>query len=406
MVEATQEKRRAVVLVIDRLGAGYLGPFGNTWIDTPCFNQLASQSLLVDQAWIDSPQLHSLYRTLWQGGHAAFEHSQGDRCLSEIIRAAGHPSCLITDEPEVAEHPLHTGFDQVEVVVTADGVKKEIEDTNVARLFSFAEQAIENQEHDLIWIHSQGMQGCWDAPLELRDYYVEEDDPEPPRGDARPNQQLPLDFDRDELQAWIWAYAGQVAMIDACLSMLLQTLDRTQSSTLFVLMGARGYPLGEHRIIGEAGLSLHSELLHVPLLMRVPGQATHSVRCQQLVQPGMLHQTLNEWFRVDGSWSHSLLRLLESPGLPWPQQAITQDHLQWMIHTPTWLARLDDSEAETDWQLYLKPDDYWDFNDVSDRCSDVVVQFQQLLRQVRAVSSHADWQRLEPLNELLLTALS
>ena len=47
MVEATQEKRRAVVLVIDRLGAGYLGPFGNTWIDTPCFNQLASQSLLV-----------------------------------------------------------------------------------------------------------------------------------------------------------------------------------------------------------------------------------------------------------------------------------------------------------------------------------------------------------------------
>ena len=103
MVEATQEKRRAVVLVIDRLGAGYLGPFGNTWIDTPCFNQLASQSLLVDQAWIDSPQLHSLYRTLWQGGHAAFEHSQGDRCLSEIIRAAGHPSCLITDEPEVAE---------------------------------------------------------------------------------------------------------------------------------------------------------------------------------------------------------------------------------------------------------------------------------------------------------------
>ena len=61
----------AICLVIDRLHAGYVGAYGNTWIETSAMNRLASQSFLLDQAVVDSPDLDRLYRSYWQGWHAA-----------------------------------------------------------------------------------------------------------------------------------------------------------------------------------------------------------------------------------------------------------------------------------------------------------------------------------------------
>ena len=60
----------AICLVFDRLHAGYVGAYGNSWIDTPWLDRLASQSLLLDCALVDSPDLERLYRSYWQGWHA------------------------------------------------------------------------------------------------------------------------------------------------------------------------------------------------------------------------------------------------------------------------------------------------------------------------------------------------
>ena len=63
-------RMNAICLVFDRLHVGYLGPYGNSWIETPAWNRLASQSMVFDQALIDSPDLQRLYRSYWQGWHA------------------------------------------------------------------------------------------------------------------------------------------------------------------------------------------------------------------------------------------------------------------------------------------------------------------------------------------------
>ena len=60
-----EPSRRAIVIVFDRLGAGYLGPYGNTWLDTPAFNQLASESMVLEHAIADSVHLATLYERLW-----------------------------------------------------------------------------------------------------------------------------------------------------------------------------------------------------------------------------------------------------------------------------------------------------------------------------------------------------
>ena len=115
----------AICLVFDRLQAGFLGSYGNTWIETPSFDRLAGQSFLFDQALLDSPRLERLYRSYWQGRHAmcpgekrtvhfrGHENWDSPSSLAAMLRDAGVTSALLTDEPLVARHPLAVDFDEL-----------------------------------------------------------------------------------------------------------------------------------------------------------------------------------------------------------------------------------------------------------------------------------------------------
>ena len=61
--------QNAICLLVDRLHAGYLGCYGNSWIQTPGFNRLAAESFVCDQALADSPSLEQLYRGFWWAAH-------------------------------------------------------------------------------------------------------------------------------------------------------------------------------------------------------------------------------------------------------------------------------------------------------------------------------------------------
>ena len=89
-------KRSAVVVVVDRLGAGFLGPYGNTWLETPHFNRLASESLVVETALADSADLADAYRALWRGLHRLEPSLESDRGLAELAAAAGYETVLIS----------------------------------------------------------------------------------------------------------------------------------------------------------------------------------------------------------------------------------------------------------------------------------------------------------------------
>ena len=75
-------------LILDRLHAGYVGAYGNSWIETPELDGLAARSFLFDQCLVDSPRLETLYRSYWQGWHALLGPPPGDR-LWRTRRSAG-----------------------------------------------------------------------------------------------------------------------------------------------------------------------------------------------------------------------------------------------------------------------------------------------------------------------------
>ena len=167
--------KSAIVLVIDRLGAGFLGPCGNTWLDTPQFNRLASQSLLCETALADSPDLALAYRAWWTGRHALEPALTPPFSLPQAAHQAGLATVLVTDEPLVAELPDAAAFSE-RVLLPAEPVTQAADEFDRTGLGKLLLAAIERlravNTAALVWIHSRGMAGPWDAPTALRQQFA------------------------------------------------------------------------------------------------------------------------------------------------------------------------------------------------------------------------------------------
>lgn len=411
-----------IVLSIDRLHAGYLGCYGNTWVATPRFNRLAAESFVFDQATIDHPQLDELVRSWWLGQHV-LERAAGTSeplTLAQRLAQAGLATALITDEPQVAEHPLAAHFGELLQVAQRDQTPSgrpvdDVEHTGFATLMAEAtEWLAQARQPFFLWLHSQGMKAAWDAPDEFRQFYAEPDEPEPPRLLTVPCRQLTGHEDPDEIWGICQAYAGQVSLVDACLGGLLEFLDGESygRETLLAVFGARGFPLGRNGTIGAPDNALYSELAQVPWLMRLPGGRGAAIRSQALVQPCDLAPTMIDLLGVGNPWESAIARNL-LPLIREDAESV-RDRVRLIgadgeraIRTPGWYLRLPagDEQVPASPELFAKPDDRWDQNDVADRCPEIVDGLRQAFDALATHIRGGTFGELPPLEESLVGEL-
>lgn len=404
------ERHNAIVVVIDRLGAGFLGPYGNTWLDTPHWNRLAAESFLCEFALTDSPRLPVVYRSYWQGQHA-LSGRRSAPALPELARQAGLHPTLITDDRQLADAREAGGFAERIVLPAAGGeTAASVEQTHLAHLFSAVIEWLQQaREPFLLWVHAQGMAGPWDAPLEYRQQFVEEDDPLPPAITVPPAKRLVKPYDPDELLGVTYAYAGQICVLDLCLGALLDALagSERRAPTLLAVTAPRGYPLGEHGLIGAGDEALYGELLHVPWLLRFSGGAGAAQRTRELVQPPDLFATLHDALDLPPSptpvWGRSLQPLILGQPQPGRDHSAVGAGEHLGMRTPAWyLYRRPEGRSE----LFAKPDDRWEVNEVSTRCGPVVEALEAALERFQQVVHAGQPADLPPLAESLLSGLS
>ena len=406
--------KNAIVLVIDRLNAGFLGPYGNTWVETPCCNRLAAESALFEFALSDSPNLPAIYRSMWSGVHAMSDPRSASG-LAEVAAAAGVYTVLITDEDQVATHPLAGGFHE-QIMVPAPpstAAAGEIGDTQLARLFGSAISWLQaafarpsSSRHPfLLWIHSRGMQAPWDAPSEFRRSFADVEDPVPPDFVEPPIRWVLKDEDPDHLLGIQHAYAGQISLLDACLEVFLDAwqAEGADHESLFLLTSSRGYALGEHGRIGPVDQTLYSEHLHVPCLVRYPEGRESMTRCQQLVQPSDLYATLLDWWKLphptNSHWGHSLTHLLS--GAAQSDRACAISDSCRALRTAAWyLLCQSDSQPE----LFAKPDDRWEANEVSDRCREVLPELVAVLEEFHQAARSTEVPHLSELPQSIASS--
>jgi hypothetical protein len=358
-----------------------IGAYGNSWVQTRGLDRLACESFVFDQAFITSPAVDQLYRGLWFGSRATGGGGQSvdGSSFPRLLRAAGLRTALVTDDGDVANLSAVADFAE-RLIVDAPGEDRTApdgSDTQLARLFRSATEWLQTaREPFCLWAHARGMAGPWDAPWEFRNRFAEDEDPEPPSFAAMPDRMLGEACDPDELLGITHAYAGQIALLDQCIGDFSQALAQSNSAanTQLTFLAARGFPLGEHRRVGPCDLALYNELVQVPWFMRFPDGLGRLARSQALVQPADLPGTLLDWLALDraclGSGNaSSLLSIIDGRSESIRDRLLMVSRHDRAIRTPAWYLRQPEGGAP---ELYAKPSDRWEVNEVSNLMPDVV----------------------------------
>jgi len=382
-----------------------VGPYGNTWVDSPTMNRLASESLLYETAIADTVCLDTIYRSYWQGVHAVAPRSESPVTLPREAAAAGIEMLLLTDSERVAQHPLARDFSSGTNLAQTDAPTPAatLDETRSGQLFAAAIDELTGRSSPYcLWVHADAMNSAWDAPYAVRESLADDDDPPPPNMVIPPNFQLDGEIDPDELLGVSQAYGGEVAALDRILDAFLDAIGSLPQveETLLVVTSSRGFAIGEHGNVGACGDKLFGEVLQVPLLVRFPDQRMASRRCPNLVQPHDVCATLFDWFGLkapEAMWGSSLLDIKNTS----PKRcAVAVAGEECAIRTPIWHLRSAPPEPA---MLFAKPDDRWEVNEVANRCPDVVAELASTLESFRAQANSTCLPCLPQLSDDLVT---
>lgn len=359
-----------IVLAIDGLRASALGAYGGAAVSTPALDRLACDAVLCE--WVNAPtaDLLDLYRSF--ASHAA----------------AWRQKRLITDDPSVAQHEAVAWFDEAVAIQlpAPSGPASGIGSTSLAQSLSAVAEELQALAADatespaLTWLHCRGLACAWDAPAELIAQLVDEEDPIPPAEIAPARGEVNLQSDPDAVFAASCRYAAQIAVLDACLEGFLEVLEEAFQSEppVIVFMGLRGYGLGEHGLIGLEEGGPYSDWRHVPLLIRTPDSLTESrspgrrwnkapLATAQLA-PVLAELSSGAESELDSMLDSQATEVLVLDG-PRKSSVLSRE---WRLVYPSGAGVTGVLPAEC--ELYVKPDDRWETNDVASLRPEVVAE--------------------------------
>ncbi|MCL2349035.1 MAG: sulfatase-like hydrolase/transferase [Planctomycetaceae bacterium] len=365
--ELTNAMKSVICLLVDRLHIGYIGAYGNTEVETPFMDRLASESFVADRFYIDSTVVAGFCRSFWHGKHAVCDASFfNEPTLMQRLNDIGCLTILLTDDQQIAFSPDAGDFSDVQFFEAAKNTKPcdDVAQTYLcsvmATIMATAQSLAESKKPFFLCCPIRGFAGNWDFPVVFREKYCGDDDPEPYMGivppllrqndpvsengvknhEANENKKDDGKYDDegrfiDFRQSVSATYSGGVTMFDELLEVLMTAVDAGEfgRETLFLLAGTRGFPLGDRQQIGFSEAPpekkaefprdpLCSALVHVPLFVRFPNGFGATVRSDALLQPSDLNRLLAEWLDILPKHQNrpiggSMLSLIREDGGPW-----------------------------------------------------------------------------------------
>jgi arylsulfatase A-like enzyme len=415
--------RRAVVLSFDQLHLGFLGCYGNDWMETPNLDRLATQGVVFDRHFAENVDPAAVNHAWWTGRYQSLvppDAQQDQETFLPALESAGVRTALIVEADGRDSASVAPPFEEVIEVRGVDRLGGEEGETPFARLViragEWLQEAAGEERPRLLWLKSRGVPAPWLPPLEFGDLYLDEfglgegaaagedddgsDGPED-ESDSAEKQELPAeDGPRAgppspeaeaalELKYARALYAAYVSWLDRWTGKLLRTLEAAPGwdETLLIVTAGAGQGLGEHAPLAEKALLLRDELMHTLLIVRVPDGGHEGTRRAALVQTVDLPATLVDWFgvgregassagaeTVEGSGDKalaekSLLAIVRNECDAVRDFALLRTTDEWGLRTDDFLyvAPQDPEQMarHSAALLFEKPHDRWDHADVS-----------------------------------------
>jgi len=246
-----------LIVTLDTTRADRLSAYGFQSASMPAIDRLAREGILFQRATTVAPltlPAHcSLLTGLYPGHHGVRDNADpplepAHRTLAEILRDRGfRTAAFVAASVLAADRGLSRGFDIYRDTTTSSdaGVPPRVR-----------RPGNEVVDEALTWLN-----GREDAPffvwLHLYDAHAPYRTPEPYR--------TPYSAD---------LYEGSLAFVDSQVDRVIHWIASHQQlgRTLVVVAGDHGESLGDHEEL-EHGIFLYESVMHVPLIMRVPGVA-------------------------------------------------------------------------------------------------------------------------------------
>ncbi len=261
----------------------------------------------------------------------------------------------------------------------------------------------------LLWLDLFSPHGPWDTPQPYRDQYVTIEPDEFEAGEEGDLVEESLEdeenvIDIEDVAALIdvpagavgdviseaelfrlrRTYAGTVTLVDRWLGELFQAMRQLgrMDDTLLVFTSDQGEPLGEHGFVRRFRPWLYEELIHTPLIIRLPKGHKGGLRHQALVQTVDLLPTLISALGLKPPdrpeaplHGHDLLPLIRGEQTKVRDYAcLGMDVVEFAIRTHLWHLvvpiEIDPDEPRSA-ELFRKPEDRWDQNNVIEQHPEV-----------------------------------
>ncbi len=461
-----------VVIACNGLHLGFLGAYGNSWIETPHLDRLAAEGVVFDNHFPENLTTLPTRRSWWTGRYGFADPDSGwtplrpdERILPDLLFDRGVRTALISDVPFLRDrgNGFGRGFDDViwvrgsgyDPFVADDGrssrrierepglrlppeddpdrplcqerwgqylrnrdalkFHKDETRTGSARALGEAVGWLTRRDRDtspfLLWIDLFSPHGPWDPPAPYRDQYAAAEPDEFEAGDEGDLVEdeagdLPIDevrvlidvpagavgdvLDDAELLRLRRTYAGVVTMLDAQIGRFLDDLRALGrlDDTMVVFTADQGEPLGEHGYVRRFRPWLYEELIHTPLIVRMPGGEFGGSRRPALVQTVDLLPTLLAALGAppsDAAHGHDLLPVIRGELAKVRDYAcLGMDGEEFAIRTPEWhyLMPIEvDPDEPRGPELYRKPEDRWDQNNVIAENAEIAERLELTLRR-------------------------
>ena len=116
------QRMNVVVIACNGLHIGFLGPYGNAWIETPQIDRLAAEGIVFDHHYPENLTTLPTRRSWWTGRYGFPDAEQGwtplradEEILPDLLWSQGVRTALISDVPQLREagQGFGRGFDEV-----------------------------------------------------------------------------------------------------------------------------------------------------------------------------------------------------------------------------------------------------------------------------------------------------
>lgn len=257
--------RRIVVVGIDTLRVDHLSTNGYERQTSPGMTQIASQSLVFDQAWSPAPRTRPSFRTATTGRWPL--PAMDAPTLGEVLSRAGYTTGGITANVHLtAAMGFADGFGWWEYDNSAQA------EPQVDRALRWLEA--HKTEDSYLFLHLMDPHIFYEPPDPFLDLYTKPYD-QGPLGDKY-NRWMVLKEEREgdlsvsNREFMKARYDGEIAYLDQQLLRLVAELDRLPGRTLIIVHSDHGEEFWEHGSY-EHNHSLYNELVHVLFWVRPPG---------------------------------------------------------------------------------------------------------------------------------------